>query len=254
MHLGFASSQSGTVASDCVGSILHLLHSKCFRFAQNLYVVLHETFSPVQLLLYVICGANAKFSKYILIMFVDGAGKIHFVQRVILKLFFWQNLIFQSIVMYPPPSIYTCTARIWLRELGFSLTYGALMLKTWRLVIQTFLPSKFSLTRKLNFARISVIFRVRSAKAVKITDAALLKRLGVICGCIGIGLLVRTIVAPPLVIVGRTADDLKAYLCKTDWWDHTFTSSEFRVFYYHRLRDTLTHNYKIKTFKNNNIS
>lgn len=75
--------------------------------------------------------------------------------------------------------------------------------------------------------RISVIFRVRSAKAIKITDAALLKRLAIICGCIGIGLLVRTIVAPPLVIVGRTADDLKAYLCKTDWWDHTFTSSKY---------------------------
>lgn len=42
------------------------------------------------------------------------------------------NLFFQSIVMYLPPSIYSCTARVWLREIGFSLTYGALMLKTWR--------------------------------------------------------------------------------------------------------------------------
>lgn len=33
----------------------------------------------------------------------------------------------------------------------------------------------------VNF-RISVIFRVRSAKAVKITDASLLKRLGILCG------------------------------------------------------------------------
>ncbi|KAL9699146.1 hypothetical protein quinque_002587 [Culex quinquefasciatus] len=109
----------------------------------------------------------------------------------------------KSIVMYPPPSLYTCTARVWLREIGFSLTYGALMLKTWR---------------------ISVIFRVRSAKAVKITDAYLLKRLGLLCGFVGIALLVRTLVAPPVVIVGRTADNLKAFLCKTDWWDHTFTS------------------------------
>lgn len=88
--------------------------------------------------------------------------------------------------------------------------------------------------------RISVIFRVRSAKAVKITDAALLKRLGVICGCIGIGLLIRTVVAPPLVVVGRTADDLKAYLCKTDWWDHTFTSSTYlfiQEFRKERLRE-----------------
>lgn len=81
--------------------------------------------------------------------------------------------------------------------------------------------------------RISVVFRVRSAKAVKITDATLLKRLGIICLCVGIGLLVRTIVAPPVVIVGRTADDLKAYLCKADWWDHTFTTSKFFfIFFY----------------------
>lgn len=110
-----------------------------------------------------------------------------------------------TIVMYPNPSLYTCTAKIWLREIGFSLTYGALMLKTWR---------------------ISVIFRVRSAKAVKITDAALLRRLGVICGVIGVCLLVRTLVSPPVVVVKRTADDLKAFLCKTDWWDYTFTSME----------------------------
>ncbi|CAH1158353.1 unnamed protein product [Phyllotreta striolata] len=109
------------------------------------------------------------------------------------------------IVMYPKPTIYTCTARIWLREIGFSLTYGALMLKTWR---------------------ISVIFRVRSAKAVKITDTNLLKRLGVILTIFTAFLLIRTLVAPPVVIVGRTADDLKAYLCKTDWWDHLFSTLE----------------------------
>lgn len=39
---------------------------------------------------------------------------------------------FQMIVMYPRPNMYTCIARVWLREIGFSLTYGALMLKTWR--------------------------------------------------------------------------------------------------------------------------
>ncbi|XP_021938254.1 uncharacterized protein LOC110838906 [Zootermopsis nevadensis] len=109
------------------------------------------------------------------------------------------------IVMYPRPNIYTCTVRVWLREIGFSLTYGALMLKTWR---------------------ISVIFRVRSAKAVKITDLDLLKRLGVIVTIFSVFLVIRTLVAPPLVIVGRTADDLKAFLCRTDWWDHSFTTLE----------------------------
>ena len=68
-----------------------------------------------------------------------------------------------------------------------------------------------------------MIFRVRSAKAVKITDLDLLKRLGVIVVIFTVFLIIRTLVAPPLVIVGRTADDLKAYLCRTDWWDHSFT-------------------------------
>ena len=36
--------------------------------------------------------------------------------------------------MYPQPNIVTCTLRVWFREIGFSLTYGALMLKTWRYV------------------------------------------------------------------------------------------------------------------------
>ncbi|XP_060829665.1 metabotropic glycine receptor-like [Bombus pascuorum] len=110
-----------------------------------------------------------------------------------------------TIVMYPRPNVITCTVRVWLREIGFSLTYGALMLKTWR---------------------ISVIFRVKSAKAVKITDGSLLKRLGVIVMTFSVFLSIRTLVAPPVVIVARTADDLKAYLCRTDWWDHSFTILE----------------------------
>ena len=44
--------------------------------------------------------------------------------------------IFQTIVVYPTPHIVTCTLRIWLREIGFALAYGALMLKTWRQVYQ----------------------------------------------------------------------------------------------------------------------
>lgn len=73
------------------------------------------------------------------------------------------------------------------------------------------------------FFRISVIFRVRSAKAVKITDMNLLKRVGVIVMVFSALLGIRTLVAPPIVIVARTADDLKAFLCRTDWWDHSFT-------------------------------
>jgi G protein-coupled receptor 158 len=44
-------------------------------------------------------------------------------------------LVLQTIVLYPRPNMLTCTLRIWLREIGFALSYGALMLKTWRWVI-----------------------------------------------------------------------------------------------------------------------
>ncbi|XP_063616366.1 metabotropic glycine receptor isoform X2 [Cydia splendana] len=110
-----------------------------------------------------------------------------------------------TLVMYGRPTVFTCTARVWLREVGFCLTYGALMLKTWR---------------------ISVIFQVRSAKAVKISDMYLLRRIGIIVGVACVLLAIRTLVAPPAVIVGRTKEDLKAYLCNTDWWDHSFTTLE----------------------------
>lgn len=47
------------------------------------------------------------------------------------KTFFFAHFL-QTIVVYPTPHIVTCTLRIWLREIGFALAYGALMLKTWR--------------------------------------------------------------------------------------------------------------------------
>lgn len=74
-----------------------------------------------------------------------------------------------------------------------------------------------------------MIFRVRSAKMIKITDMHLLRRLGIIVAGFAVFLGIRTLVAPPIVIVGRTADDLKAYLCRNDWWDHSFTGCKFKT-------------------------
>ena len=53
-----------------------------------------------------------------------------------------------------------------------------------------------------------------------------MKRLGVIVAIFTALLVIRTLVAPPVAIVSLTADDLKAWLCKTDWWDHSFTISK----------------------------
>ena len=55
----------------------------------------------------------------------------------------------------------------------------------------------------MHFFRISVIFRVKSAKAIKITDMDLIKRLGIIIGIFVLCLLIRTLVSPPIVIVGK---------------------------------------------------
>lgn len=88
--------------------------------------------------------------------------------------------------------------------------------------------------------RISVIFRVRSAKAVRITDLDLLKRLGFIVGAFAALLLMRTLVAPPPVVVAKSADDLKAFLCRTDWWDHCFSLSEYTRSSFHSFGKILT--------------
>ncbi|KAG1680653.1 putative G-protein coupled receptor [Nymphon striatum] len=73
---------------------------------------------------------------------------------------------------------------------------------------------------------ISVVFRVRSAKAIKITDMDLIKRLGLIVLVVIAFLSVRTTVATPHVTTEKSYDDLKAFLCSTDWWDYAFTGLE----------------------------
>lgn len=43
-----------------------------------------------------------------------------------------KSIIFQLIVGYFEASVVTCILRFWFREIGFSISYGALLLKTWR--------------------------------------------------------------------------------------------------------------------------
>jgi len=71
---------------------------------------------------------------------------------------------------------------------------------------------------------------VRSAKVVKITDKDLLKRLGLMMAVVGLIMLIRTLVNPPYVIVGRTADNLKTDLCPTGWWDRFFSIRKYQDF------------------------
>ncbi|XP_030831956.1 probable G-protein coupled receptor CG31760 [Strongylocentrotus purpuratus] len=104
-----------------------------------------------------------------------------------------------ALVGYGVPTVMRCTLMQWFKEVGFSTLYGALLLKTWR---------------------ISVVFRVRSAARVRITDMDLIKRLGLIIAVSLFYLIVRTVVSPPTVEIGKSLHDLKAYQCSYDWWDY----------------------------------
>ncbi len=92
----------------------------------------------------------------------------------------------------------------------------------------SFSPIPYRANKSNEFAyRISVIFRVRSARKVRITDANLIRKLGIVVLTFSGCLMIRTVLAPPKVITVRTGDDLKAYLCDTTVWDHLFSISEY---------------------------
>ena len=78
--------------------------------------------------------------------------------------------------------------------------------------------------------RISIIFRVKSAKAVKITDMDLIKRLAVIVGIFVLCLLIRTLVSPPVVIVGKyiLKNTIVQWCINFKWfrWDFWFHRSQ----------------------------
>ncbi|XP_012942258.2 probable G-protein coupled receptor 158 [Aplysia californica] len=84
-----------------------------------------------------------------------------------------------SIVGYFEASTVTCCMKLWFREIGFSISYGALLLKTWR---------------------ISVVFRVRSAQRIKISDGDLIKRLLVIVFIFAAYLTARTVAGMPRIV------------------------------------------------------
>ncbi|CAI9727797.1 probable G-protein coupled receptor CG31760 [Octopus vulgaris] len=110
-----------------------------------------------------------------------------------------------QIVGYFEASVITCCLRFWLREIGFSISYGALLLKTWR---------------------ISVVFRVRSAQRIKISDADLIKRLVIIVLIFAAFLSGRTIAGRPRVVKGKHTSGLQAFQCSSDWWDHSAAIAE----------------------------
>lgn len=105
----------------------------------------------------------------------------------------------EIIVEYPEPQNTMCIMRLWFRHTGFGLGFTSLLLKTWR---------------------ISVIFRVKSAQKIKITDRHLLQRLAPILVLYIMYLLAWSLAGPSQVIEMKMPKDLKFTECSIDWWDH----------------------------------
>ena len=85
------------------------------------------------------------------------------------------------IVTYFEASRVTCSLKLWFRELGFTISYGALLLKTWR---------------------ISIVFKVISSSQVKISDTGLIKRLSILVSVAVVFLTIRMIWGRPYVEEG----------------------------------------------------
>lgn len=102
-------------------------------------------------------------------------------------------------VLYPEPQNTFCVVRLWFRHIGFGLGFTSLLLKTWR---------------------ISVIFRVKSAQKIKLTDRHLIQRLAPILALYVVYLLAWSLAGPSHVVEMKMPGDLKFHVCSFDWWDH----------------------------------
>ena len=73
----------------------------------------------------------------------------------------------------------------------------------------------------LVLCRVALIFRVRSAQKLTLSDGVLLRRLGLLVLLYSAYLTVWTAMAPPDIEEARTSDDLKFTRCVENWFDFT---------------------------------
>ncbi|XP_038070270.1 probable G-protein coupled receptor CG31760 [Patiria miniata] len=92
-----------------------------------------------------------------------------------------------------------CLLQPWARYLGIALAYGALLFKTWR---------------------ITVVFTVRSAKPVRITDNQLYLRIGALVIAMVLFLGIGTYLQPSYEATRLTSDNLKYKQCTTTLWSY----------------------------------
>lgn len=83
------------------------------------------------------------------------------------------------------------------------------------------------MTRVFLICRISVIFRVKSAQKIKLTDRHLLQRLAPILALYVVYLLAWSLAGPSHVIQMKMPGNLKFDECSIDWWDHAILICKF---------------------------
>ncbi|XP_076339141.1 metabotropic glycine receptor-like isoform X1 [Tachypleus tridentatus] len=127
---------------------------------------------------------------------------------------FGSLLLYQTVVVrYFEPSLVTCLAEPWFRELGFAIFYGSIVLKVYRILAE---------------------FQSRKAHRVCVRDKDLLKYL------LGIVLVVMCYMAAWTAVVmdnitrghdiidqHETLDGLKYFTCRALWWDYVTEGGEF---------------------------
>ncbi|XP_070575540.1 metabotropic glycine receptor-like [Ptychodera flava] len=102
-----------------------------------------------------------------------------------------------TIIEYFPPNDVTCMTKPWVRHIGFALAYGALLFKTWR---------------------ITVIFRVRSAKPIRIRDTQLYGKIAIVLALFCLYLTVWTVVSRVRAVIKYNNEGLKFWDCTLDGW------------------------------------
>ncbi|CAH1779938.1 unnamed protein product [Owenia fusiformis] len=104
----------------------------------------------------------------------------------------------EVIVSCFPPSEVTCMVTPWFRHVGFALTFGAILLKTWR---------------------VSIILKVIKPREFKISNNHLYRKVALICMAFIAYLVVWTSVQPVLYHVFHYNYKDVYFMCRVTWWD-----------------------------------
>ncbi|OAF69898.1 hypothetical protein A3Q56_02353 [Intoshia linei] len=124
-----------------------------------------------------------------------------------------------SVLLYLPgiinyfPLYYhqVCNLKVWIRKIGFSVTYGSLLLKSWRIV---------------------KIFFIRSAVVIKITNYKLYKMLCVILLVMSLYLCIRTFYGGSTIILVKKLNKQHTFQCSHTFWHYIDSLLELIILFY----------------------